>query len=113
MIEDYSFGRVVVDGKTYRSDVLVFPDGTVKDAWRRSSGHRLELSDIEELIADTPGIIVAGTGRPGLMRPDDDLASLLAEKGIEFEAMPTSKACARYNELSQKSKAAACLHLIC
>ena len=33
-IESYSFGEVVIDGKRYRSDVIVFPDRVKPNWWR-------------------------------------------------------------------------------
>ena len=48
-IEDYRFGRVVIDGRAYTSDVIVFPD-RVKDNWWRNEGHELCPADLWRLF---------------------------------------------------------------
>jgi hypothetical protein len=113
MIEKTSFGSITVEGATYTSDLLLFPDGRVADAWRRSSGHRLHMEDIEILVAAAPEVIVAGCGVFGRMKPEPGLAPALAEKGIEFHAASNAKAVKIYNEQAAKHKTGACFHLTC
>ena len=43
-IDSYSFGRIVINGKTYTSDVIIFPD-KVDASWWRKEGHLLQLAD--------------------------------------------------------------------
>ncbi|RLI30667.1 hypothetical protein DRO48_02760, partial [Candidatus Bathyarchaeota archaeon] len=45
-IEAYGFGYIVVDGKRYTSDVIIFPD-RVMDGWWRKEGHRLYVDDLK------------------------------------------------------------------
>ncbi len=114
MIEQYSFGRMVIDGREYRTDVLVFPDGRVLDNWWRASGHCLELDDLRLLLAARPRIIVAGTGASGLMRPAAGLADKLADLGILFHPHPTGAAVELHNRLAAEGRRpAACFHLTC
>ena len=61
------FGQVVVSGKKYTSDVIIFPD-RVRDNWWRKSGHQLCLKDIAEVITENPEVLVVGTGASSLMR---------------------------------------------
>lgn len=35
MINSYDFGRIVVDGKAYTSDVIIFPDRVNSYWWRK------------------------------------------------------------------------------
>jgi len=113
MIGHYSFGRIVVNGREYTADIIVFPDGRVMDSWWRENGHRLSINDITELVDSAPEIIIAGTGASGLMKPDPDLRNILSEKGIEFRAAPSEKAVELYNELCGRKKVGACFHLTC
>jgi len=69
IIETTSFGLIVIDGKKYTTDLIIYPDGRVKDSWWRKSGHRLSIDDIGELVASAPEVIVIGTGVNGLMEP--------------------------------------------
>lgn len=112
-IEDYRFGRIVIDGKTYTSDVIVFPEH-VKSNWWRKEGHRLHPADLEDVIQTNPKVLVVGTGHAGLMRVPPETEEYLEEQGIELKAERTAAACQTYNQLSQAGeKVVAALHLTC
>ena len=113
MIEACSFGAMVIDGKRYGSDLIIYPDGRVEDAWRRKQGHRLYPQDITSLIKSNPQIIVAGTGISGQVRLDRNLAAYLADRGIELVADTTQSAAQRYNALAKNRLVGACFHLTC
>jgi len=113
VIDSYAFGRMVVGGIPYTSDLIIFPDGRVVSSWWRLSGHRLQTADIMELIAAGPDVIVAGTGASGFMRPANELQELLASRGIDFICEPSSRAYRTYNLLDAAIKTGACFHLTC
>ena len=83
-IEAYSFGWMIIDGKRYTSDLLIYPDGRVEDTWHRKRGHNLSRDDISALIQAGPEIIIAGTGATGLMKPEKGFEKWLDQKGIRF-----------------------------
>ncbi|MFC1586359.1 Mth938-like domain-containing protein [Fibrobacterota bacterium] len=113
MITDYTFGHMVIDGKEFNKDVIIFPDGRVLSPWWRKEGHSLKRNDLRELIDAGPRVIVAGTGAYGVMKPSDKVQELLREKGIEFIAAPSKEAVEIYNELCAKKKTGGCFHLTC
>ena len=114
MIESSAFGRMSIDGQTYTSDLLIFPDGRVQDGWWRRRGHVLGVDDIMALVDDSLDLIVAGTGTSGRMRPEVDLSPFLREKGIEYIAEPNSRAIPIYNQkVTMGLKVGACFHLTC
>jgi len=45
MIEHYEFGHIVIRGKSYSSDVIIYPDHVDSDWWREE-GHRLSPVDL-------------------------------------------------------------------
>jgi hypothetical protein len=47
-LEDYSFGRIVVDGDEHTRDLIVLPDRVVANWWRRE-GHSLVIEDLEQV----------------------------------------------------------------
>ena len=47
-IDSYQFGEIVISGKEYSSDVIIFPDRVI-DNWWRETGHELCLEDITEV----------------------------------------------------------------
>jgi hypothetical protein len=110
-IDDYRFGRIVIDGREERSDVIILPTRTVTNWWRRR-GHALALEDLDEVVADPPRQLVIGTGAEGRMRPDPATLEQLEASGISVEVLPTPAAVRRYRELDPRSTAAA-LHLTC
>ena len=110
-IEGYRFGHVVVDGEEQTRDVIVLPDRVVTDWWR-ADGHRLVLTDLDDVIEDLPECLVVGTGAYGQMRPDPEALNELRQRGVEVEALPTGEAVRRYGELDPRRTAAA-LHLTC
>jgi hypothetical protein len=112
-IEAYSFGWMIIDGKKYTSDLLIYPDGRVEDTWYRKKGHALSTDDIAELIKAGPEIIVAGTGASGLMKPEKGFEKRLGQKGIHFIPLPTIEAVEHYNRLSLEKPVGACFHLTC
>jgi len=112
MIDSYDFGRIVVDGKAYTSDVIIFPD-KVKDNWWRKEGHALHIEDIELVVAEKQEVLIVGTGNYGLLKVLPETKEYIESKGIELIVEPTEKACEIYNEVSKDKKAVAALHLTC
>ena len=111
-IDRYEFGVIVIDGQTFRNDVLIWP-GRVKGDWWRREGHFLQLDDVAEALAADPQVLVVGMGDPGRMQVDPALAAYLKELGIDLQAHPTREACRLINDLSGRRRLAAALHLTC
>ncbi len=113
MIEHYSFGRIVVDGKAYTSDLIIFPN-RVKSYWWRKEGHKIHVEDLIDALEAKPDVLIIGTGYLGLVRVPEDVKRHLAERGIELMIKPTKEACNAFNELLRSGKKAiAALHLTC
>ena len=112
MIDSYDFGEIVIDGKRYTSDVIIYPD-RVKDQWWRDEGHQLRTDDVREVLAAKPDVIVVGTGEPGIMRVLPETERLINSKGIELIIQTTKEACQTYNRLSSSQKVIGLLHLTC
>ena len=81
-IDNFEFGSIVIDGKRYTSDLIIYPDGRVVTSWRRKRGHRLSGDDIVELVDSQPEVIIAGTGVSGLVKPEKELQETLQKKSI-------------------------------
>jgi len=111
-IEDYSFGRIVIDGKAYTSDVIIYRD-RVDSSWWRKEGHRLHIDDLKEIIKARPEVLVVGTGAYGTMVIPKETESYLNGKGIRLIADKTKIACDTFNKLSDSDNVIAALHLTC
>lgn len=112
-IEKYSFGSIIIEGKEYTKDVIIFPD-KVFSPWWRKEGHNLVLEDLKEAIEAKPNLLIIGTGAEGIMRVPEETFRKLQEMGIETRTSKTEEAIKLYNEQIQKKKIViACLHLTC
>lgn len=112
MIDQYSFGKIVVDGETYTSDVIIYPD-RVDGRWWRKEGHNLSLEDLADVFDAKPQTLVVGQGQPGLMKVSDDVRQAIADQGIELHVAPTAGAVEEYNRLAAGKTTVAALHLTC
>ncbi len=113
MIDNYNFGNIVINGKTYRSDVIIFGD-MVWDNWWRKSGHELCIVDIEQAINEfNPTVVVVGTGKFGVMKILPETEAFLQSRQIRLIAQKTSQACETYNSLFNSDKVLAAFHLTC
>lgn len=113
MIEQYDFGRIVIDGQVYTADVIILPD-KVFSSWWRQEGHQLAPADLDEVICARPEVLVVGTGYSGLMRVLPETEDYLAEHHIQLIAQHTTTACQTYNRLLREGRnVAAALHLTC
>ncbi|MFO7715989.1 hypothetical protein [Desulfosarcina sp.] len=54
MIDSSAFGVMTIDGRTYTSDLFIFPDGRVRDGWWRQRGHVLCVDDLLALVDTAP-----------------------------------------------------------
>lgn len=112
-INNYSFGKIVIDGKLYTSDLIIFPN-RVHSNWWREEGHLLSLGDIEEVLEYNPEYLVIGTGAYGMMKVSDKVRVEAEGRNIKVFILPTAEACNKFNELiSTGKKIVAALHLTC
>jgi hypothetical protein len=110
-LENYSFGRLTVDGHEHTRDLIVLPDRVVA-GWRRREGHSLAIEDLDEVLDELPARLVLGVGAYGRLRPDAAVLVELEQRGVTVECLPSDAAVRRYGELYERHTAAA-LHLSC
>ncbi len=112
-IDAYQFGKIVIDGREYQKDVMIY--GNAVEGWWRQEGHHLQLRDLQWILEQEPPpeVVVVGKGRYGIMTVPDDVLAALEERGIEAASQNTKEACETYNELVNSQRVAAALHLTC
>lgn len=114
-IDSYSFGKVIINGRSYTSDVIIYPN-RVDPSWWRKEGHLLQPDDLMEIIAAKPDIFIIGTGYSGVMEVPKETIDYINYKGIIVYIEKTTKAVELFNRL-QKEKTGktiiAALHLTC
>ena len=111
-IDSYSFGKIVIQGKVFTSDVIIYP-GRVDAAWWRKEGHLLQVEDLAEALRSKPGVLVIGTGYYGILRVPRETVERIAALGIDVKVEKTARAVEVYNELERAGNMVAALHLTC
>ena len=112
VIDAYQFGRIVVNGKEYTSDVIIYPDN-VDGSWWRKTGHELCLEDIAEVITANPEVLVVGTGASDLMKVLPEVPQAAEAQGIKLIVEATERACQIYNQFCHSQRVMAALHITC
>ena len=89
-IDNYSFGRIVINNKTYSSDVIVYPD-RVDPSWWRKEGHYLNKEDLSKVVMAKPDIVIIGTGQSGVMEVPKSTVVFLESHGIKVYIEKTGR----------------------
>ena len=111
-VDHYSWGKIVIDGNTYTSDVIIYP-GRVDASWWRKEGHTLHAEDLKEAIAANPEAVIIGTGALGVMKVPKETITHLESRGIHVHIERTGKAVDLFHALQKERKVIAALHLTC
>lgn len=112
MIDSYSFGSMVVDGKEYTNDLIIYSD-RIQSSWWRIEGHRLDIEDIKEILEAKPEVLVVGTGASDLVEIPEETEKHIRSKGIRLIAQRTGEAYKTFNTLSKSKKVIGAFHLTC
>jgi hypothetical protein len=114
MIQEYGFGKMVINGETYKKDLIVTMDEIIPNWWR-NKGHHLQLADIKEVLENhKPDVLVVGKGQFGMMDIDHDVSEYLHENHISLQHKKTGKAVQIFNKLYHQGKnVVGAFHLTC
>ena len=118
MIEEYRFGLITIDGKTYDHDIEVRWSGAASDkaggepspgglevlGWWRAEGHFVDAADVEGAVEENPEVIVIGTGAEGRMEVSPELIYMLRARGIQVIVDRTEEATKTFNVIKEESK---------
>ena len=115
MIERYEFGLMVVSGRRYSRDLILYREMVVDDRWWRREGHVLSVEDFRDALEKwRPKILIVGTGYYGLMKIPVEAKGYLESRGVSIIAANTDKACNIYNEkLKLNEEVMGAFHLTC
>jgi len=103
MIEEYNFGEIKIDGKTYNHDVEVRWNGEALKWWRKES-HVIDVEDVKRAIEESPDTIIIGTGELGVARVTEVAKNEIKSRGIELIIDLTEEATKAFNIISEESK---------
>lgn len=103
MIEEYKFGSITIDGKTYTEDVEVSWTDEVLD-WEREESHVIEIQDIKRALDKNPETIVIGTGETGTAVVSQEAQEKIQLKGIKLIIDRTEQAAKTFNVINDESE---------
>lgn len=120
MIEEYKFGSIKIEGKTYNYDVEVRWNGEVLKWWRKES-HFVYPEDVKRAIEQNPEVIIIGTGESGVMEVGEKAKKEIEEKEVKLIINQTEKAIKTFNTLlaepeeekEKQKKVIGLFHLTC
>src|SRR4030042_340570 len=99
-IDSYQFGKIVIDGKSYNSDLIIFGDSVQPDWWRKQ-GHSLAADDLKTIFKAKPSVLIVGCGASGLLDIPDETRQAIKKHNIQLEMYDSYKAVQKFNELSE------------
>jgi polyphosphate kinase 2 (PPK2 family) len=110
IVDQFEYGSIVIDGQTYESNVIIFPDGAVEQ-WQPKGEPILGPKHVAKVIKAKPEVVVIGLGTVGNLRVHPKVEKRFQKAGIEVLAYRTRKASEIYKELRNERKVAAVLHI--
>ena len=111
IIDDHSFGSIVINGNEYTSDVIITQNKIISDWWRKDS-HKLTPEDLALLNLEEVKSIFIGTGWSGKMQVSKETKNLFESLNIPYIAIRTPVAIKEYNRFSHINKIGI-FHLTC
>ena len=112
MIDDYHFGSITINGKTYNNDVIVHGEKMLNESWWRKDGHNMAIEDLKDL-PDQFDVIVIGNGASGVCNVPEETVEYLKKTG-EVIVQMTGDATKTYNQLLADGKdVVGAFHLTC
>jgi hypothetical protein len=112
-ITGYRFGRIDIEGRPYKWDLIITPERVI-ETWSRRQSHRVAAADLAEVVAAKPDVVVVGTGCYGRMAVSAEARHYLETQGIQVRDAPTHQAVNDFNQLQAKhARVVAALHLTC
>lgn len=115
MIEEYKFGLIVINGKTYTQDVEVRWNGEVLK-WQRLEGHVFNVEDVKRAIDQSPDKIILGIGAYGVCKVTEDCQNFIKGKGVKLIIEKTEEAVKIFNRAlkePKENKVIGLFHLTC
>jgi hypothetical protein len=115
-IDDHGWGRITVDGRTYK-DVMLMPGEARAWDWNltgTSHGAGVQPADVTVLLDHGARHVVLSRGRQGRLGVHADTLALLTDRDVAYEVLSTDEAIVRYEQLRAAGVAVgALLHTTC
>lgn len=104
-ITHYSYDKIVIDGETHITDVIILPNGKVTSWGFDRETHRITPRDLQSHITEDVKTLIIGAGLHGEGFLDDDAALFVKERqaqGMTIHFVATIEAVNLFNSLPKK-----------
>jgi len=102
MIQEYKFGYIVIDDKTYQHDVEVRWTDQVL-AWPREESHVIDIENVARALEQQPETIVIGTGETGVAQVTKEAQREIRSRGVKLIIDRTEQAIKTFNVINDES----------
>ncbi len=110
-IDSTSFGEIVIDNKTYYSDMIVWWDGKTE---YRDKSHVIDMSEFVKIMKRKPDTIVIGTGQTGVLKLLPEVEQVAEDKKVKIFVEKSPKAIEIFNGfVCSGKKVVAVIHTTC
>src|SRR3989344_6605987 len=115
MIEEYHYGSITINGKTFNYDVEVrwTPKESLRDPtgqagkvlkWWKGESHIIDVADVTRAIEQSPDVIVIGISEVGKARVTEPAKKEIRSRGIELMIDLTGEATKTFNIINEESQ---------
>ncbi|ASJ01884.1 hypothetical protein A3L09_00720 [Thermococcus profundus] len=111
------FGRIVVDGREYEHDIVIYPSGKVErrkkeiSKGKHGTSHKIDPEELREYVTEDFDVLIVGTGMYGRLSLLPESKKLV--EGKEVVELPTGEAVKLFNELQGRKKVLGIFHVTC
>lgn len=116
-IDKEKFGSITIEGMTYRHDVIIQPDGQVKERKKELSkaiygtSHTISLDEAQYIYTKGTALLIIGAGKFGRVKLSGEAADYFSQEGCDVKLLPTSQAIHFWNET--EGQAIGLFHVSC
>lgn len=103
-IDRTKFGSIVIEGKTFRRDVLIRLGGEVEKRKKKLSkaiygtSHVVSLEEAKHVYQKGAERLIVGAGQSGLVQLSEEAADYFRRKACRVELLPTRQAVEAWNK---------------
>lgn len=118
-IKETAFGSITVGKETYRHDIVIGLDGTVRKRKKKLSkrlfgtSHKISLDEIQDLYEKGARQLIVGTGQYDQVRLSEEARAYLTTQDCDAILLSTPDALTKWNESEGKGETIGLFHITC
>ena len=116
VIEELSWGRLLVEGGGRLKDAKLYPGGCREWDWRETGTRHspgIQRADVEELLERGSRVVILSTGVLGRLQVPADTIAYLEERQVTVHKLRSREAVRLYNRLRSTERVGALIHSTC